>query len=228
MSLDLITNHVDVALGNLLQQYKEKPKIAALVTAIVGPVQTVEDAVNGMLTLRTIDGAVGVQLDKIGVIVGQARSGSTDDAYRIRIKIRIIQNLSQGEPDTLITVYQALTNSDFVNYEEAYPAGIRLFSGGDIPAGQETTTWENIQEVAAAGVRVNSIATANSSSPFCFLGGNIVGGGFGDKNNSNIGGPMAQKRIPTGLVFAFAGGSPNNLGFGDRRDPIMGGHLVGA
>lgn len=223
-----VSNHLDIALGNLLQQYSDKPKVIGLVTAIVGPIQTFEDAMTSLPFLTSVNGAFGVQLDRLGVIVGQPRNGLNDEPYRIRLKIRIIQNISQGEPDTLIAVYQALTGSNSVQIQENYPAGVRLNSDGNIPAGQETVTWQNIQEVAAAGVRVDNISTSNSTKAFKFTGGLTVGGGFGDKTNVNVGGPMAYQRVATGLRFAFAGGSSNNLGFGDKRDPVMGGHLIGA
>ena len=220
-------NHLDIALGNLLQQYKDKPKIVGLASAIIGPLQPIEDAFFGMLTLRSINYAVGIQLDKLGVIVGQPRNGLTDEPYRSRIKIRILQNISQGEPDTLIAVYQALTNSDYVLFQENYPAGLNMFSGGDIPAGQETIIWQNIQEVAAAGVRVDYLTTSDNPEPFCVADGLVVGGGCGDLLDPLIGGPLAEMRIPVGLEFAFAGGPFDAFGFGDLLDPIMGGHLIG-
>ena len=223
-----VTNHLDIALGNLLQQYSDRPKIRGLLTALIGPLQTFEDSMIALPALTSVNGALGVQLDRLGVIVGQPRGGLTDEPYRIRIKIRIIQNISQGEPDTLIAVYQALTGSNSVQIQENYPAGVRLNSDGNIPNGQETVTWQNIQEVAAAGVRVDCISTSNSPKAFKFAGGLTVGGGFGDEADPSVGGPMAFQRVATGLRFAFAGGSSNNLGFGDKRDPVMGGHLIGA
>lgn len=225
MSLDPILDHVAQAQANLLLQYANKPNILGLINAIVGPIQELEGMFQDLLNGRTIDNAVGILLDRLGAIVGQPRQGLDDDAYRIRIKIRIMQNVSQGEPDTLILVYQNLLSADLVFYQEAYPAGVMLMGDAPIPAGQETNIYENIQEVAAAGVRVDTIGTFDKVNPFCFAGGPIIGGGFGDMNDAGVGGKFASLAIPVDIKFSFVG-SLKNQGFGDLRDPVMGGRFV--
>src|SRR5262249_42034837 len=66
---------VIAALDRLCQYAKDKPNIAALLSALVAPAQDVEDAFQDLLTKRGIETGEGVQLDVVGKIVGQKRNG---------------------------------------------------------------------------------------------------------------------------------------------------------
>jgi hypothetical protein len=225
-----ISTHVIDAENRLLEQYKNKPNIKALVDGLIGPVQTLEDAFNDLKLNRGISGAVGVQLDRLGDIVGIKRLGLDDETYRLRIKIQIVQNVSEGEPDRLIQVFQSLVGSLNVYYQENYPAGVNLMGGGSIAPGQEALIYENIQNIAPAGVRVDYIGTFPIGSVFAFEGGVTQSKGFGDSSDLTVGGGFGSMAVPVELEFRFSGGNPGipaNSGFGDLRDPVMGGHLIG-
>lgn len=221
-----IATHVIDAENRLLEQYKDQPNIKALIDALIQPVQEIENSLTDLNSNRGVASAVGVQLDRLGDIVGIKRLGLLDDAYRTRIRIKIVQNLSEGEPERLIQVYGALLNSNLVLLQEHYPAGIGISGAGNIPTGQETFIYQNIQNIAAAGVRVDYIETFPVINPFACAGGPTISGGFGDLNNLNVGGGMGTIRVPIGIKFVCSGGVLGNDGFGDLRDPVMGGHLV--
>lgn len=225
--MDFIPTHIQDARNRLLQQYRNLPNIQAVLDALVGPIQTLENAFNDLNTLRGILGGSGVQLDRLGAIVGIPRGILSDDVYRTRIKIKVIQNLSQGEPDRLIQVYGFLLGAQKVIFQDHFPGGVGILADGIIPVGQETLIYENLQNIAAAGVRVDYIGTFPAQTPFAFAGGITQSGGFGDLNNPSVGGGFGTIRLPLGIKFVFAGGPPGNGGFGDLRDPIMGGHFVG-
>ena len=224
--MSYIPTHLIDAQDRLLEQYKNQPKIQALLASILGPIQEIEDGLNALDTGRGVSGAVGVQLDRLGNLVGISRGRLSDDVYRTRIRIKIIQNLSEGEPERLIQVYGALVGGTSVQIQEHFPGGVGLSSNGPIPVGQETLIYQNVQTIAAAGVRVDYIETFPAVSPFVFLGGPLQSGGFADLNNSSEGGGMGEIHVPVGIKFAFGGGAPGAEGFGDLRDPVMGGHLV--
>lgn len=81
---------------------------------LVAPFQTLEDTLQQMLTMRTVDSAQGVNLDIIGKIVGQARIGAAvgnDDIYRQYIRARIATNLSRGLPQDLYTIARLITGT---------------------------------------------------------------------------------------------------------------------
>ena len=221
-----ILTHVEDAENRLLHQYKDQPNIKALIDALVFPIQDIEDSLNDLNLNRGVTYAVGVQLDRLGDIVGIKRFGMTDEIFRTRIRIKIIQNLSEGEPERLIQVYGALLSSSLVQIQEHFPAGVGLSGAGDIPAGQETLIYQNVQTIAPAGVRVDYIETFPVNMPFACAGGPTISGGFGDLNNPNVGGGMGTIRVPVGIKFVCAGGASGNDGFGDLRDPVMGGHFV--
>jgi hypothetical protein len=99
-----IETHVDDALGRLLEQFREKPRLASVLSALVGAVQDTEDGLFPLHTERGVDVAIGRQLDVLGAIVGQPRAGLIDDIYRRYIRARIRTNRSAGRVNDLITV----------------------------------------------------------------------------------------------------------------------------
>jgi hypothetical protein len=224
---EYISTHLIDAEARLLEQYKGQPNLKAFLDALVTPIQTLEDAFNNLNLSRALLTAEGVQLDRLGDIVGIKRLGLSDAVFRSRIKIRVIQNLSQGEPDRLIQVYESLLNASLVVYQEHYPAGAALMGNAEIPSGQETLIYQNVQNIAPVGVRVDYIETFPSVAPFAFAGGLTQSGGFGDLNDPTVGGGFGQIHVPVGIQFKFAGSDPDNQGFGDLRDPVMGGHFIG-
>lgn len=62
-----------IALDRLAYQYRESPKLQAVVALFVGEVVLLRDAILSMELLRNIDTAEGDGLDIIGEIVGQPR-----------------------------------------------------------------------------------------------------------------------------------------------------------
>lgn len=127
-ALARITNHVQAGLDLLLDQYKGKPRIAALLTSELEQVQELEDAIWDVIVGRLIDNAVGVQLDALGKIVGQKRQGAGDEVFRARIRARIWANRSLGHPDDIIKVVQLASGlaDDEWTYTEVYPAGFLI------------------------------------------------------------------------------------------------------
>ena len=92
-------------LALFIDRYKNKPRMAALLTIFMNQIQDLEDALFELITDRTIDAAIGVQLDILGDIVGQPdRAGLSDDNYRTIIRARIKVNRSDGHGDQMIEI----------------------------------------------------------------------------------------------------------------------------
>jgi len=88
-------------------------KYQKFVAALVTPFQDLEDAQQQLLVERRIDTAIGVQLDKIGKLVGAPRDGVADDeVYRRRIRATVATNTSSGLIEDILTI------SDLVIYED--------------------------------------------------------------------------------------------------------------
>ncbi len=105
-------DHVAVALSRLRQQYRDKPNIVALVTALITPFQSLEEALWALLTQRSVTTAVGAQLDVLGKLVKQPRAGLDDDDYRRYIRARIATNRSDGLVEDLIKVAGLVIGDD--------------------------------------------------------------------------------------------------------------------
>ncbi len=66
-------DHIQQGIGRLIHQWQDKPRVVGLLTSWLENVQQVEEVFDQLLTERSIDTAVGVQLDIIGELVGQKR-----------------------------------------------------------------------------------------------------------------------------------------------------------
>ncbi len=118
----------------LIQQFREPPKINALVLDLGGMEQIVEDAAWDTATLRWIDSAEGQQLDGLGEILGELRYGRPDDIYRLWLRFRIFINSSKGTPSDMMEILRFVTNEGApggrVKYWENWPASFQLFTDG--------------------------------------------------------------------------------------------------
>jgi len=121
-----ILNHASLALQRLAQQYKDKPKLAALIGVFTPKVQELEDVFWSLHVDRRIELAVGEQLDLLGRVVGQRRDGASDSEYRLRLKARVRANFSTGSPEDIYSVFRILLPTGTMKITEYYPAGITL------------------------------------------------------------------------------------------------------
>lgn len=86
-------------------------RLETLMTVLAAPFQRFENACIQMLTQRTVDTAVGVQLDLLGKIVGQGRQGLSDDVYRRYIRARVLTNRATGKREELISIAKLILGS---------------------------------------------------------------------------------------------------------------------
>jgi hypothetical protein len=78
--------------------------ITKLLSATLGPVQEIEDALQQLLSERGVNTAVGAQLDVLGKLVGQPRNAMVDDDYRRLIRAKITINKSKGRIEDVLDV----------------------------------------------------------------------------------------------------------------------------
>lgn len=121
MALTHITDHEAQAEELLLEQYKGKPRVLALLLSFIRRCQELEDAAWDVIVQRMIDHAEGAQLDAIGRIVGQVRGEQDDDTYRVYLTARIRVNHSVGTPNDLLDVLSLIETAAF-EYTEHPPA----------------------------------------------------------------------------------------------------------
>lgn len=97
-------------LGQLLEQFKRKPVIAAWLTSYLRQFDLLQVVTSDLRLLRTLEDATGEQLDVIGKIVGKARGALTDEPYRAWLRGKILANRSSGKARELVAIVKVVTD----------------------------------------------------------------------------------------------------------------------
>jgi hypothetical protein len=98
-----------------------------LLATYIQQIQELEQALFQLIDDRTLETSLGAQLDGLGSVVGEARLGRDDDAYRIAIKGRITLNLSNGTPEDIISVIASqIGPKQLTLTEDSFPAHFEL------------------------------------------------------------------------------------------------------
>ena len=224
-----ITDHVSVGLSRRLEQWKDKPNLAGTISSLIAGAQDLEDTFFDLCEKRLdIFAAEGEQLDQYGTIVRQERLGFDDDFYRILLLARIGINVSNGEPERIISTLGLLTQANFIHYMNLNNAEIALGSDGIINPLTTDFLIANMQRVVMGGVRVNYLCVYDPDEAFSFAGNNTktIGKGFGTVADANVGGKFGQC-YTLKKKFSFSGNNTSDGGFGTIADPLVGGVLEG-
>lgn len=227
MEVVKIENHINRALARRLQQWIEKPNLKSLIEVHAGGYQDLEQV---FIDLRdatiAVANAFGAQLDVLGQIVGQERMNFDDDFYRILLLARIGINVSNGEPERIISTTKLLTKANFVHYMSLRGAEIAVGSDGVINPLSVSFLLSNLGRVVMGGVRVDYLAIYDGPDSFSFDGPNqkTPGKGFGSIDDANAGGKFGQVHTYK-TRFSFAGNNTSDNGFGSIYDPLVGGVL---
>ena len=151
----------------LVGRIHEKPLVGALASALPIQLSIAELVFDQLKNERGIDSAIGVQLDRLGEIVGELRLGRSDDAYRRALRLRIFINISKGRPSDLIYALKESTQASVVQYLEAYPASVYLYTSGfDAYKGIESA----MQDVAPAAIGDIPVAVSFGEKPLRVVG----------------------------------------------------------
>ncbi len=126
MTLIKKTNHVLEAVGNFVEQFKGKSKLAAYLTTFIEQVQDLEDAFFQVLEERGVETSTGVQLDGLGEVIGEEREGRTDGIYRQAIKGRIVLNVDDSSTEDVIRLISVIASDKKAHLVEYYPAGFTI------------------------------------------------------------------------------------------------------
>lgn len=217
-----ITTHLQDAIARLITQYQNAPNLQGLLTAFVGPIQDIENALVDMNTLRYLGLAAGQQLDNIGKIVGLARpAGASDATYQNLILGQIKINTSQGQPEQVIQLFLLLTLANLVILTEGV-GSIILETDYQIPDQASADQLITIlQQCTPAGVRIDGIVSFDPANAFAY-DGLLPGSGY-DDGTQTVGGLYPTLWQFIGGGFAYDGDDPTGLGYGSLKDPLVGG-----
>lgn len=213
-------DYAKLAVSRLASQFKDSPKIQALMAAIVEPLTALENDADSLKSKRWIDTAEGRQLDGCGHIVGEPRLGIDDESYRAAIRFRVFVNTSNGTPSDLIRGLKFLTNPTDCQYLESYPATAILFTNGFfVPENIQST----IQDISPAGISDVPVAVSFTGEPFRFSRENRRGRLYVNNGASYLtanGSPISVTAGNSALVGASAFG-----GVVASRLKVTGGYL---
>jgi hypothetical protein len=192
-----VESHCEDGKALLISQFR-KPRIEALLCALLESVQEFEDANWGVLTERVLDNAIGIQLDKIGQIVNLSR-GWPDETYRKLLRARVLVLRSRGRWPDLLGILDAMSVSlATTTIEEPSTAAFTIELGEpllvDITAGN---VFGFLVQAKPAGVRFSLLfPTVDLDMSFTFAAGDNAlepsdDQGFGDSIGTDIGGYLA-------------------------------------
>lgn len=131
--------------------------IVKLLTALITPGQSIEDTLQQLLTERSVDLAIGAQLDLVGKLVGESRGGLDDDTYRLYIRARIATNRSNGTIADLIKVAALIINNvaATITVTPQYPAAVDVTIGAIATTDQVANVLVDLlNQAVSAGVRM--------------------------------------------------------------------------
>lgn len=147
-------DQVTLGVARLTSMWSDKPNVVGLLTSFLESIQGIEEVYADILTSLNLDSAVGVQLDTLGLIVGQPRGGRGDGAYREAIKLRIAINNSDGTEPVVTPLVLALTGAEKAEVSESFPASVTyVLSGDDVDVSADIIT--DINKIFAATVSLN-------------------------------------------------------------------------
>jgi hypothetical protein len=143
--LAYVADHRGEAEGRLLAQFDDAAKLHALVRALVGPLQTLEQAAFEVLGAFEVDSVAGAQLDAVGGLVGESRQSRGDAHYRAYVKARILANSADGRPSVLYDIARALLGEDVLSLRlRTMPPAHYDF---EVAASALQLPWDDAQDV---------------------------------------------------------------------------------
>lgn len=201
MAIDAIDDHASAAQARLLQQFKGRPRLAALINLLAEQVQSLEDAGNAQPIACEVVNAAGAQLDGLGSIVGEARGSMGDPLYRLFVLGKIGTNASHATQEELLRLTMTLFQASSAAIRDAFtpgngklqaPMAIGIEIGAPaLPEQYYPTALALIRQAMAAGV-VLSWVTVYSDDAFA-LAADTPGVGLASDDGKVQGGALATQ-----------------------------------
>lgn len=174
------------AIAHLLEEFKGRPRIEALVCTLGDRATAIEQALINVKEFRSLSTAVGQQLDELGTLYGELRGGKTDDDYRRRLEALAIVVASKGTSNEMIDALVALDNGfapSAISLVPHYPAG--LIMTAQVPDGMQEVGEDFgrvLKKIVPAGVQFVLLFEYTSSETH-FVWTPDTGAGFAEEDN---------------------------------------------
>jgi hypothetical protein len=184
-------DHVEDGLEKLVGAATDQPRIRAWLESYLNRIQDLENAVYRYIFGVLLDNAVGVHLDNLGALVGEPRSGKSDERFRFAIRIAARVNRSSGRVVDLLEIVDLA--SDVWQYREVGNAKFRV-QVQDADMG-ELARW--LRKARLAGVGAELVRSPSSGPGFRFgttIGTTINPGKWGSTTAPAHGSKLANVR----------------------------------
>ena len=187
-------DHEVLGVSRLATQFRESPNLIAYILNLLLEANTLEQLFIDIANNRYLDTATGIQLDILGIIVGQPREVIdtillTDDEYRLWLKARITKNSSGTSLEEIISQINFLIDTPqilIIDGDTKYSISI-----GKILTAEELIVFTSGILSKTAGVQV-SYLTQYDYDNFFSIGSVPNGLGFGTVLDPLVGGKMGQ------------------------------------
>ncbi len=114
-------------IARMLIQYQQAPRLKAFIRAFLTQIGNIDKVSLEVLAGIWLATAIGVQLDRLGKIVGQERGELEDEEYRVLLRGRIFVNRADGQvPQFIELLVDILGLTELVKIREYYPAELRI------------------------------------------------------------------------------------------------------
>lgn len=151
MTVEYFADHATRGPERIIKRYRT-PRTSALLASWLAEVQVLEDVYWDLLVERSIDTAVGAQLDVLGAVVGQDREGRNDGTYRVWIAARALVSRSSGTAPQIIAIVKRLIGGAPVRVIDYYPASFVVDIGPTAAPQVGAAIAQLVREAKAAGV----------------------------------------------------------------------------
>lgn len=143
----------DTAVGRLLEQFCEKPRIEAVFRLFAAEVQELESAIWDLMLARCLPNASGKILDDLGQIVDEGRNGLSDGDYKLAIAQRVRILRSNGTiPDILGILFAELGDTFDLEIALDVQAWFRVKLNEPVTQEQAERAANLIRQAKAAGI----------------------------------------------------------------------------
>jgi len=143
---------------------RRKEVLQAFTESYAEATQELEDVVGDCILFRSLDSAVGVQLDQYGSLLTEPRDGLTDVEYRSVLRAKILSNSSNGQAELLVDLCYALGAAQVyisgaligTKFEDSYPPTllITIITEVDESANQKARIKRLLERSVSAGVKL--------------------------------------------------------------------------
>lgn len=180
---------VPPSIDRLLYQYEDSPNFVALLNALLTQATDLFDSRVQLQLERSLETAIGTQLDGIGAIVGIDRPfGETDDRYRWIVRVKIMINNTDMTIDNTLNLVSYILGGTKVIYTLLNNLAPRFEIARELTQTESDLVHlipSPLGIAPAIGVVINPVET------FSFFD-DPTGKGFGDLNNPAVGGNFAS------------------------------------